>query len=76
MIDMNSKFIKTSLFILILNSYHVIIVLIENVEMSVFVRATFSVEVCFPGAAEIHKFSLKLGLGSFVMLISFVMYVW
>ena len=73
---MNSKFIKSSLFILILNSYHVIIVLIENVEMSVFVGATFSVEVCFSGAAEIHKFIQKLGLGSFVMLISFVMYVW
>ena len=73
---MSSKFIKTSLFIFILNSYHIIIVLVENIEMSVFVRAAFSVEVCFPRAAEINKFALELGFGSFVMLISFVMYVW
>ena len=61
---------------LILYSDHIIIVLIENVEMGVLVGATLAVEVRFARAAEVSEFAMDMGLRSFEMDPAILMYVW
>lgn len=74
--QLHSQSFKAFLFLLFLYSYHVIVVLVELVEVSVFVGATFPMKVGFARATEISEFTLHLSLRSFELHPTFSMYVW